>query len=80
MSYDVAERIVLEDECQQISGLARSTRFQLEREGKFPRRRQLARGDRRVGWLYSELVEWMRSRPPLPEKTRTPRELEAAAR
>ncbi len=54
------ERIVLEAECRAITGLARTTRFELERKGKFPQRRLIT--GRKCGWLYTELVEWMRSR------------------
>ncbi len=57
---DMSERIILEPECKIVTGLGRSTRFLLEREGKFPRRRQISAG--RVGWLFSELVEWMQTR------------------
>ena len=53
-----------EPECLRLTGLARSTRFQLERDGKFPRRRQISAG--RVGWLASELTEWMRTRREAP--------------
>jgi prophage regulatory protein len=38
-----------------------STMEKLEREGKFPKRRQLS--DRRSGHLVSELQAWLNSRP-----------------
>jgi prophage regulatory protein len=41
--------------------LSVSTMEKLEREGIFPRRRQLS--DRRVGHLVSELQAWLDSRP-----------------
>ncbi len=67
---DANERIVLEPECKAITALGRTTRFHLEREGRFPRRRQISNG--RVGWLHSELVEWMQTRTqgvsPAPEE------------
>ncbi len=45
------------------TGLSRTTIWRLEQAGKFPRRRQLTPG--RVGWLESEVLEWMESRPPV---------------
>ena len=72
MIDDAAERVVLESECHELTGLARSTRFQLEKLGKFPRRRQLARSDRRIGWLFSELVEWMHGLPTGPAPATPP--------
>ena len=43
-----------------LTKLSKSTRWRLEREGKFPKRRQLSA--KAVGWLASELEEWMSSR------------------
>jgi prophage regulatory protein len=36
----------------------------LEREGRFPQRRQV--GSNRVAWLASEVEEWLRARPIAP--------------
>jgi prophage regulatory protein len=41
--------------------LSVTTMERLEREGNFPRRRQLS--DRRVGHLVSELLAWLHARP-----------------
>lgn len=66
------DRFIREPECRLRTGLARSTRWALERRGLFPKRRRLARNA--VGWLESELLEWMKSRaagsehPPLRER------------
>ena len=54
------DRIVLEPERRQITGLSRSHAWALERRGQFPARRQIAA--RKVGWLYSELIAWINSR------------------
>ena len=35
--------------------------LRLEKQGKFPRRRDL--GDNRVAWLYVEIREWILNRP-----------------
>ena len=37
-------------------GLSRPTIIKLEKEGKFPRRKQLTEG--RVAWLHSEIMTW----------------------
>ena len=53
------DRFVREGECQRITGLSRSTRWRLERKDMFPKRRRLS--PNAVGWLESELVEWMQT-------------------
>ena len=55
------DRIVREQECKQLSGLARTTRYMMEKDGKFPTRRKL--GGRSVGWLLSEISAWQTSQP-----------------
>jgi prophage regulatory protein len=54
------EAIIREPECRRISGLSRSTRWRLEREGKFPRRRRISPGA--SGWLASEIAAWLADR------------------
>jgi prophage regulatory protein len=41
--------------------LGRTTIWRMEKAGTFPRRRQIGNGI--VGWLESEVDEWIRSRP-----------------
>jgi prophage regulatory protein len=55
-----ANRIIREPECRSMTGLARSTRYELEQAGKFPRRVRIT--GNRTGWLYLEVLEWIRSR------------------
>jgi prophage regulatory protein len=55
------DRIIREAECQRLTGLSRTTRWRLEREGKFPRRRRLSQNA--VGWLLSEILAWRAARP-----------------
>ena len=57
------DRIVLEEERRQLTGYSRGWWFQLERQGKVPRRVKL--GERKVGWLYSEIRAWQRQRAAL---------------
>ena len=54
------DRVVRDSEAGKITGTSRTTRWRLEREGKFPRRVQLSAGA--VGWLASELQAWIRER------------------
>lgn len=56
------DRIVREPERARITGLGRTAWWEAEREGRAPRRRQLGRGGS-VGWLESELLEYLRSLP-----------------
>jgi prophage regulatory protein len=45
---------------QQVSGLSRVTVWRMERDDRFPHRRQLSANS--VGWLKSELDTWLNSR------------------
>jgi len=42
-------------------GLSRATIWRLEREGSFPKRRQV--GPNSVAWLEHEIDEWIENRP-----------------
>lgn len=44
----------------QATQLSRSTTWRMERQGAFPRRRQLSANS--VGWLRSEVDTWIQSR------------------
>ncbi len=57
------EQFLTEKEVSKLSGLSRVTIWRMQREGEFPLRRQIGR--RRVGWLRSEMEEWMRTREPV---------------
>jgi prophage regulatory protein len=56
------DRLIREEECARLSGVSRSTRWRLERRGRFPRRRQIS--ENATGWLLSEVLSWLRSRAP----------------
>lgn len=47
-----------------IVGLSRSTIYRLEADGDFPKRRKLGKSSKSaaVGWLRSEVEEWLASR------------------
>ncbi|CAM7422813.1 AlpA family transcriptional regulator [Phytobacter diazotrophicus] len=60
VNQQITERTIREPECRQITGLCRTTRYMMEKDGKFPARRKL--GGRAVGWLLSEITAWQQSR------------------
>jgi predicted DNA-binding transcriptional regulator AlpA len=64
-TFDEADRYIREDECLHITSLSRTTRWRLERDNKFPRRRILS--NNAVGWLLSEVLAWRSNRPTRPE-------------
>lgn len=55
------DRIIREPECRQLTGLGRTRRYELERDGEFPLRVRL--GERAHGWWRSDIVRWLESRP-----------------
>lgn len=54
------ERLIREPECRSITGLSRTTRWELERKGKFPNRQQII--GRTVGWPEAEIRRWVEAR------------------
>ncbi|MFB5745069.1 helix-turn-helix transcriptional regulator [Cedecea sp. S5-13] len=52
------DRIIREKECRQLTTLANSTRWNLEREGKFPKRVKI--GASAVGYRFSEVQAWIK--------------------
>ncbi|KFC91061.1 MULTISPECIES: helix-turn-helix transcriptional regulator [Hafnia] len=65
------DRAIRESECRQLTGLARTTRYQLEKAGKFPQRRKL--GGRSIGWMLSEVQYWIANQPKVSRNTATGR-------
>ena len=57
----MSEKILRGREVDRITGLSRTVRYELEKAGKFPRRRRIS--ERATGYLASEVDEWIRSRP-----------------
>ncbi len=55
------ERIIRPREISKATGLSRTSIWRLEAKGEFPQRRQVGPGA--VGWLASEVEDWLRSRP-----------------
>ena len=51
------DRFVREKECQHITGLSRTSRYEMEQAGTFPKRIQLNK--RTTAWRLSDLLKWM---------------------
>ena len=54
---DDSDYFMREPEVQRITGLSRTTRWRLQRDGMFPYRRQISPNS--VGWLASEINAWV---------------------
>jgi len=54
-----SDRVLRVAEVMRLTGLGRTTIWQLEREGKFPRRGKLTGRSRAVGWRASEVAAWV---------------------
>ena len=63
------DRILRANEVVALTGLSRTTLWRLERGGDFPTRRRLS--SFAVGWVLSEVTEWLESR-----QTITPKEVQ----
>jgi len=59
-SFNSIDRFIREAECKQITGLSRTRRWELEKEGKFPKRIKLS--ERAIAWLLSDLMNWIEER------------------
>lgn len=55
------ERFLDFDAVHDRTGLSRATIWRREKSGDFPQRRLITAN--RIGWLESEIVEWLESRP-----------------
>ncbi len=55
------DRFLGEIEVARITDLSRTTRWRFERDGLFPKKRHISAN--RIGWLQSEIREFIESRP-----------------
>ena len=55
------DRILSWQDVHLVTGLSRPTVWRLERDGRFPSRVQISSS--RVGWVGSEIQQWIQSRP-----------------
>ena len=60
--------VIRQRETIQRTGLSRTTIWRLERAGLFPLRRRIGR--QAVGWLASDIDEWLATRPRGPQPAR----------
>jgi prophage regulatory protein len=60
LGRDPNERALRLRQVSQLTGLGRSMIYQMQAEGRFPQRIKL--GERAVGWLESEVREWLAAR------------------
>ena len=56
---EIKPLFIRRSQIKQITGLSNSTCWRLETEGLFPKRRKIGHGC--VGWLYSEVLDFMNS-------------------
>lgn len=66
INYDNSDEIVRKPKVKKLTGLSDTTIWRLEKARKFPRRRRLSSSA--CGWLLSEVLAWIRSRPNAEEK------------
>lgn len=56
------DQIIRQSKVREMTGLSRSSIYRLEKsDTDFPKRRQISPGS--VGWLLSEVLAWIESRP-----------------
>lgn len=60
MQHQEKLKFLRDSQVSALTGLSKSTRWRLEKYGTFPKRRQLSA--KAVGWLESEIEEWMHTR------------------
>jgi prophage regulatory protein len=53
-------KLIREPQVLSLTGLSKTTRWRLERDGKFPKKRQLSANT--VAWMFSEIEAWIQTR------------------
>lgn len=64
--HQVDHYLNIEDVCRIAGGVSPVTLWREERAGRFPKRRKITA--RRVGWLESEVREWVQKQSSQPEE------------
>lgn len=60
ITREARDRILRNSDLDAITGISRTTRWRMEQNGQFPKRRQISYGA--VGWASSEVETWMQER------------------
>lgn len=58
LSMPGIDRMIREKECRMLRGLSNTTRWELEKESRFPKRVKI--GVTAMGWRLSEVQAWIR--------------------
>jgi prophage regulatory protein len=77
----VSDDLILEPECRILTRLSATSRWRLERQGKFPRRIKIgdpAAQNGRVAWSRAEIAVWLAERMAARRAVANPRVLTAA--
>ena len=61
-------KVIRQKQAIELTGLSRTSLWRLERAGMFPLRRRIGR--QAVGWLASDIDEWLATRPRGPQPAR----------
>jgi prophage regulatory protein len=56
----IEHRFMREPECLKLTGLSRTTRWRLEKVGKFPKRIKISQAS--IGWVEEDIHKWMEDR------------------
>jgi len=57
---NTTDRIIRKDEMLHMTGLSETGAYRQEQKGDFPKRVKIA--ERSVGWIFSEVQQWIRDR------------------
>ena len=60
VQHQTTFQFLREPQVAAMTGLSKSTRWRLEKAGKFPKKRRLSA--RSIGWLFSEIKNWVQTR------------------
>jgi prophage regulatory protein len=60
LDFATGTRVLRLPQVRAMTGLGRSSIYQMERERRFPRRIKI--GSRAVGWIEGEVIKWINER------------------
>ncbi|WP_406731785.1 AlpA family phage regulatory protein [Vibrio scophthalmi] len=62
MRTNITEQLIREQDRFTITGVPRTTCWEMEKRGEFPKRRKLSKNGSSVAWLLSEINAWIQER------------------